>query len=238
MSEVLLEVSGISAGYGSLAVLHDVSIAVRRGQIVALIGSNGAGKTTLVKTINGLLSPVSGSIRLAGRDMSCEEAHVRTQAGIATVAEGRKLFPAMTVVENLVAGGTFTRARHDRAQAIDECFSMFPRLAERRGQQAGSLSGGEQQMVAIARALVTRPQVLMLDEPSTGLSPRVVGEIFETLASLTSRGIGILLVEQNVALTLEVANYACVLARGQIVLHGPAIELADNAAVRSAYLGI
>ncbi|MEO8297792.1 MAG: ABC transporter ATP-binding protein [Burkholderiales bacterium] len=236
--EILLKASGISAGYGAIEVLHEVSLEVASGRIVALIGSNGAGKTTLVKAINGLLAASTGTVWFAGRDVSRDAPYLRTQAGIATVAEGRKLFPEMTVAENLLASGTFARVKAQRAGMIEECFSMFPRLHERRSQLVGSLSGGEQQMVAIARALVTTPRVLILDEPSTGLAPRVVGEIFEALVGLTKRGIGVLLVEQNVALTLDVADRAYVLARGRVVLEGPAHELRENPAVRSAYLGV
>lgn len=238
MAETLLKTDGIYSSYGSLAVLKDVSLSVDAGEIVALVGSNGAGKTTLVKTLNGLHASSSGRIILDGTDVTDLPAHRRTQAGLATVAEGRKLFPEMTVEENLLAGGTFGRVRAERSQMIEECYTMFPRLGERRAQLTGSLSGGEQQMVAIARALITRPRVLILDEPSTGLSPRVVGEIFEALAGLIRKGIGILLVEQNVALTLDVADRAFVLARGEIVLSGLASELAMNPAVRDAYLGV
>jgi len=236
--EVLLQALNISAGYGAVAVLRDVSLDLAKGKIIALIGSNGAGKTTLVKTINGLIAPNAGTIRFAGREINQDPAHFRTRTGIATVAEGRKLFPEMTVLENLIAGGTFARAKIQRNQVIGECFDMFPRLRERCRQRVGSLSGGEQQMVAIARALVTAPRLLILDEPSTGLAPRVVGEIFEALAGLTRRGISILLVEQNVALTLEMADYAYVLARGRIAVEGLASQLADDPAVRNAYLGV
>ncbi|MDO8777889.1 MAG: ABC transporter ATP-binding protein [Burkholderiaceae bacterium] len=237
MHDVALDIKHLSAGYGRLSVLNDVSLEVRRGSIIALIGSNGAGKTTLVKAINGLLPITSGTVRFDGEDIGKHAAYVRTRIGIATVAEGRRLFPEMTVEENLLAGGTFGGAKAGRKEGLAECFEMFPRLKERSRQLVGSLSGGEQQMVAIARALMTRPQLLILDEPSTGLSPRIVGEIFATLNGLRARGIAILLVEQNVGLSLEVASFAYVLARGKVVLEGAAGELVNNAAVRSAYLG-
>jgi branched-chain amino acid transport system ATP-binding protein len=238
MSNELLAAAGVAANYGAFNALHGVSINVRRGAFVALIGSNGAGKTTLVKVINGLLRPQAGTVRFDGADMRSCAPHERTRRGVATVAEGRKTFGELTVAENLLAGGTFSRVKAKRLEKLDECYHIFPKLYERRSQLVGTLSGGEQQMVAIGRALMTCPSLLVLDEPSTGLSPRVVADIFHVLKQLAAGGMGILLVEQNVALTLEVAEYAYVLARGELVLEGKAKTLAADPAIRAAYLGI
>lgn len=238
MSDPLLAVRNACAFYGSVQALNDVSLEVMAGTTVALIGSNGAGKTTLVKTINGLLSSSKGSVQLLGQSMGSLPPHERTRAGIATVAEGRKLFPEMSVEENLTAASTYKEVRQRRDIQREQIYEMFPQLKERWQQTVGSLSGGEQQMVAIGRALMTSPKLLILDEPSTGLSPRVVQEIFETLDALRKNGVSILLVEQNVRLSLKVASYGYVLAQGKIVLQGPATDLSENPKVQAAYLGM
>lgn len=235
MSKLL--VSSVSTGYGKVDVIRDVSIAIMPGQRVALVGSNGAGKSTLVRAINGLLALRAGTVTWDGRPIGAMKPAHRTQAGIATVPEGRLLFPECSVRENLVAASTFGAARDMRDTTLEEVFSLFPRLRERASQAAGTLSGGEQQMVAIGRALMTRPQLLILDEPSIGLAPRVVAEIFEVLGRLSATGLSLLLVEQNVQLSLRSADHAYVLRRGEMVLDGPAAEVLADAGVRRAYLG-
>ena len=237
MTERALDLREVSASYGAVQVLHGVSLHVLAGQTVALIGSNGAGKTSLVRALNGLLPLRGGELLLQGEPLHGLPAFERTRRGLATVAEGRLLFPELSVQDNLLAAATHAPARAERDARLAQCYTMLPRLRERHRQAAGSLSGGEQQMVAIARALMTGPRVLVLDEPSTGLSPRIVQEVFETLAALRAQGFAILLVEQNVALSLRVAQQAYVLAQGRIVLSGSAAELTDHPGVRSAYLG-
>jgi len=235
MSGLVLD--GISAGYGKVDVVRGVSLAIPAGRRVALIGSNGAGKSTIVRTINGLLPLRAGSITWDGAAMGSVRASLRTRAGIGTVPEGRLLFPECSVTENLVAASTFGEAKARREDSLESIFGLFPRLRERAAQRAGTLSGGEQQMVAIGRALMTRPRLLVLDEPSIGLAPRIVAEIFEVLSKLTSTGLSLLLVEQNVQLSLRSVDEAYVLRQGQIVLHGVAAELLDHPQVRAAYLG-
>lgn len=232
-----LSVNGIVAGYGKADIIHDIAIDIPSGGRVALVGSNGAGKSTIVKTINGLIASRRGSISWDGREISKDRAALRTQAGIATVPEGRLLFAECTVMENLIAASTFGQAKAQRAQTLEYVLDLFPRLRERARQRAGTLSGGEQQMVAIGRALMTRPRLLILDEPSIGLAPRIVEEIFAVLGVLTQTGLSLLLVEQNVQLSLRSVDYAYVLQRGELVNQGPASQLMDDPAVRAAYLG-
>ncbi len=228
---------GVSAGYGRISVLHEANLAVASGQKVALIGSNGAGKTTLVKAINGLLPVSAGTVKWDGTDIAALSAQVRTRARIATVAEGRQLFPDCTVQENLAAASTYGEPKRRRDETIEYVLTLFPRLRERAKQRAGTMSGGEQQMLAIGRALMSLPCLLILDEPSIGLAPKVVGEIFEVLGQLCDGGVTLLLVEQNVKLSLETVDYAYVLRQGRIVLEGPSEQLLGNDEVRIAYLG-
>ena len=233
-----LVVTGLCAGYEQHDILHAVDITVAPGEAVALLGSNGAGKTSLVKAINGLLPLRAGQVQWDGAPLGALPAFTRVQRGVVTVAEGRKLFPECTVEENLLAASMFGAARTRRAENLHQVFEMFPRLKERVRQAAGSLSGGEQQMVAIARALMAMPRLLILDEPSTGLAPKIVQEIFAVLAQLYSKGLSVLLVEQNVEIALSAVDRAYVLQQGHIVLQGSAAEMASNPQVREAYLGV
>ena len=233
-----LTLERVSAGYGKADVVRDINLVIGSGQRVALIGSNGAGKSTVVKTINGLVATRRGRVTWDGGELGRMPVSDRTRAGIGTVPEGRLLFPDCTVTENLVAASTFGKAREQRDEGLARVFDLFPRLAERARQRVGTLSGGEQQMVAIGRALMTRPRLLVLDEPSIGLAPRVVAEIFEILGTLTRTGLSLLLVEQNVQLSLRSVDHAYLLQQGEVVLQGPSEELLDNPLVRAAYLGM
>jgi branched-chain amino acid transport system ATP-binding protein len=234
----MLEVKGINVYYGPLQVLFDVSLSVKEKEIVTVIGPNGAGKTTLLKTISGLLHPKSGSIRFLGEEISSLPAEVVVRRGVAHVPEGRGLFPYMTVLENLQLGAYTKEARSKMKETLEEVFELFPRLKERKDQLAYTLSGGEQQMLAIGRALMSRPKLLMLDEPSQGLAPKLVKSVMQTLEELNARGITILLVEQNVHHALNLADRGFVLENGRVVLEGAAQELLNNSHVKSAYLGI
>jgi branched-chain amino acid transport system ATP-binding protein len=234
----MLEVKGINVYYGPLQVLFDVSLSVKEKEIATVIGPNGAGKTTLLKTISGLLHPKSGSIRFLGEEISSLPAEVVVRRGVAHVPEGRGLFPYMTVLENLQLGAYTKEARSKMKETLEEVFELFPRLKERKDQLAYTLSGGEQQMLAIGRALMSRPKLLMLDEPSQGLAPKLVKSVMQTLEELNARGITILLVEQNVHHALNLADRGFVLENGRVVLEGAAQELLNNSHVKSAYLGI
>jgi branched-chain amino acid transport system ATP-binding protein len=234
----LLEVTGLRAGYGEVPVLHDVALAVPEGAITALIGANGAGKTTLLRTISGILRADSGGIRYDGQAIERMPPDRIVAAGLVHVPEGRRLFPTMTVLENLLVGSSAPKARARRRECLDAVFQLFPRVYERRRQHAGTLSGGEQQMVAIGRALIACPRLLLLDETSLGLAPLVVDEIFRAIARLNAQGMTILIVEQNTALALEAARYAYVIEHGRIVLHGTTDALAQDDRVRRAYLGV
>jgi branched-chain amino acid transport system ATP-binding protein len=234
---VLLRVDGIHTFYGAIEALKGVSIEVREGEIVTLIGANGAGKSTTLRSINGLVHPRSGTITFRGKDITRAPAHEVVRMRIAQSPEGRRLFPRMTVVENLEMGAF---QQHDRAafrEDIERVFDLFPRLAERRHQKAGTMSGGEQQMCAIGRALMARPQLLMLDEPSMGLAPIFVERIFEVVAEINGQGTTILLVEQNALMALQVAHRGYVLETGTVALTDDAKVLARNEDVRKAYLG-
>lgn len=235
MSRLVLQ--GVAAGYGKADVIRGIDLTIESGRRIALVGSNGAGKSTVVKAINGLLPTRAGTIDWDGTTLGAMKASDRTRAGIGTVPEGRMLFPECTVRENLVAASTFGAAKEHRERGLERVYGLFPRLRERAGQRAGTLSGGEQQMVAIGRALMTRPRLLVLDEPSIGLAPKVVAEIFEVLSRLTREGLSLLLVEQNVQLSLRFVDEAYVLRQGQVVLQGAAAELLDHPQVRTAYLG-
>ncbi len=232
----MLEVRGLHVSYGEIPALTGVSLSVARGEIVALLGNNGAGKTTTLRTISGLLAPRAGDVLLDGESLRGLPPHAIVRKGIAHVPEGRRVFNRLTVKENLDMGA-YARADVGITADLERVFALFPRLRERRAQVAGTLSGGEQQMLAIGRALMANPQLLLLDEPSMGLAPVLVEQIFETVRDINREGTTILLVEQNAALALEVAPRAYVLETGAVVLSGEAAELAQNQDVRRAYLG-
>jgi branched-chain amino acid transport system ATP-binding protein len=234
---MLLTLDGVETYYGSIQALKGISIDVREGEIVTLIGANGAGKSTTLRSINGLNHPRRGKIVFQGRDITHEAAHNIVKMGIAQSPEGRKLFPRMTVTENLEMGAFQRRDRGGMKEDMDRVFELFPRLAERRHQKAGTMSGGEQQMCAIGRALMARPKLLMLDEPSMGLAPIFVQRIFETIVEVNKQGTSILLVEQNALMALEVAGRGYVLETGTVKLADEAKALARNEDVRKTYLG-
>jgi branched-chain amino acid transport system ATP-binding protein len=234
----LLEVRALEACYGEARALNGVTFDVPRNSIMTVIGSNGAGKTSLIRAIAGMLAPSAGRIRFDGQDISGFDSHRTCELGIGQVAEGRQIFPSLTVEENLILGGSLKRARANQPRNLRRAYDMFPRLAERRRQKAGTLSGGEQQMLAIGRCLMAEPQLILFDEPSLGLSPVAVELVFATIRDLRTSGVTVLLVEQNVADSLEIADHAAVLENGTIVLSGPASDVACNAQVKSAYLGI
>ncbi len=234
----MLEIAGLRAGYGGPDVLQGLDIAVGEGEFVAIVGPNGAGKTTLFKTISGLLVPSAGSMRFAGRDLRALRPPERPHLGIAHVPEGRQVFPSLTVMENLEMGASTAAGRRDWARNLERILALFPVLAERRGQAAGTLSGGEQQMLAIGRGLASSPRLLMLDEPSMGLAPAVAEQIFARLAEIHRDGIAILLVEQRVAEALASAERGYVLEGGRIALEGDYAVLSGDDRVRQAYLGL
>ena len=223
--------------YGPIRAVRDVSLEVAPGEVVALIGANGAGKTTTLRTIAGLLRPAGGSIRFAGAAVAGVRPHRLVRQGLVLVPEGRGILTRLTVLDNLLLGATARRDRSEVAADLERAYARFPRLAERRAQSAGTLSGGEQQMLAIARALMARPRLLMLDEPSLGLAPLVVREIFAAIRDLKASGVTILLVEQNARAALEIAERAYVLETGRVALSGPAAELLTSEQVIRAYLG-
>jgi branched-chain amino acid transport system ATP-binding protein len=233
----LLEVSEIETFYGSIQALKGISLDVHDGEIVTLIGANGAGKSTTLRSINGLNHPRSGTIAFQGREITHDPPHDIVKRGIAQSPEGRKLFPRMSVTENLEMGAFQRRDRTTFREDMERVFELFPRLAERRNQKAGTLSGGEQQMCAIGRALMARPTLLMLDEPSMGLAPIFVERIFETIVEVNRQGTSILLVEQNALMALEVASRGYVLETGHVALADDAKALAKNPEVRKTYLG-
>jgi len=233
----LLEVRDVETYYGSIQALKGISIEVREGEIVTLIGSNGAGKSTTLRSINGLNHPRNGTISFQGRDITRDAPHSIVKMGIAQSPEGRKLFPRMSVTENLEMGAFQRSDRSGIREDMDRVFTLFPRLAERRTQKAGTMSGGEQQMCAIGRALMARPTLLMLDEPSMGLAPIFVERIFETIVEVNKQGVSILLVEQNALMALHVANRGYVLETGKVALADDAKALAKNPEVRKTYLG-
>ena len=231
----MLEVRGITGGYGYIQILWDVSFNIKEGEVVTIIGPNGAGKTTLLKTISGLLKPWSGEIYFRGKRISGLPAYKIVAEGIALVPEGRELFPKMSVMDNLLLGSYLSSSK--RQETLEKVFDLFPVLRERRNQMAGTLSGGEQQMLAIARGLMSNPKLLMLDEPSLGIAPIVVLKIFDTIKRLNEMGVTILLVEQNVYHALELAHRGYVLERGRVVLEGERKFLIENKYVKEAYLG-
>ncbi len=234
----MLRVEKVSAGYGSLQVLWDVSFEVKEGEIVTIIGSNGAGKTTIANVITGLLKPLSGSVTFNGEEITTLPANERVRRGIALVPEGREIFPKMTVLDNLLLGAYTVKDRREVEERLRWVYDIFPKLKERERQIAGTLSGGEQQMLAIARSLMTNPKLLILDEPSLGLAPIVVIKVFEIIERLNREGVTILLSAQNVYRALEIASRAYVLETGRITLAGRGRELLENPYVKEAYLGV
>jgi len=234
----LLSVESLDVSYGNVQAVWDVSFRVEAGEILTLVGANGAGKTTLLKTAAGLLAPRRGRILFDGRDLVDRPAHTRASDGLVLVPEARQLWPGMTVLENLEMGAWGKRARAESARTLEEVFAMFPVLEERHAQIAGTLSGGEQQMCAIGRGLMARPRLLLLDEPALGLSPRLVREVFASLSAIRKTGVTVLLVEQNVAHALALADHACVLETGRVTLAGRARDLACDPRVREEFLGV
>jgi len=233
----MLQIENLQVAYGKVQALWGVSLSIDEGQIVALVGANGAGKTTLLKTVSGLLRPVSGSITFQGAPLAEASPTQIVHQGLIHVPEGRKLFPDMTVLENLLLGGYCTRI-NQRGQRLEQVFTVFPALKERQGQTAGTLSGGEQQMVAIGRGLMAAPKLLMLDEPSLGLSPFLVDEMFRVVEEVNQLGVTVLLVEQNTQHALSIAHRGFVMESGRIALSGSGEELLANPEVRKAYLGL
>ncbi|ALT76303.1 MULTISPECIES: ABC transporter ATP-binding protein [unclassified Roseateles] len=237
----MLEIKNLSAGYGKVQVLHGISMHVPKGKVVTLIGSNGAGKTTTMRAVSGMIAPTAGEISLNGKRIDGMESYDIARRGLAHSPEGRRVFATMTVTDNLRLGAfpryTGSRPKGDVAADLERAMELFPRLKERREQLAGTLSGGEQQMLAMARATMLNPDVMLLDEPSMGLAPILVAEVFRIIARLKEQGVTMLLVEQFAAAALGVADYGYVLENGRISLHGPAEKLRDDPAVKAAYLG-
>jgi branched-chain amino acid transport system ATP-binding protein len=234
----MLQVQELDLRYGEAQALDRVSLEVEEGEIVAIVGANGAGKSSLIRSIAGIEKPSAGKILFRGRDITGWESFATCELGIGQVAEGRQIFPTLTVAENLAMGGLLPRARRKARQALADVYEMFPRLAERHRQTAGTLSGGEQQMLAIGRCLMGQPEFIMFDEPSLGLAPLVVQEVLSTIRALHRRGLTILLVEQNVAVSLKISRRAYVLENGRIVMSGPGEALLHDDRVRQAYLGL
>ena len=234
----MLEIADLSAGYGEAGVLHAVSLDVARGSITALVGSNGAGKTTLMRTVAGLLPVKAGGIVFDGSDLTRAAPHDRVERGLSLVPEGRLIFPGFSVEENLRAGAIAPHARPRLAARLEEMYALFPILKQRRRQPGGTLSGGEQQMLAIARGLMSCPRLLLLDEPSLGLAPAVAQSLFETIVRIRGTGVTVFVVEQDIRSTLEIADTAYVLENGRIVMLGTAADLLEDPQVRQAYLGL
>jgi branched-chain amino acid transport system ATP-binding protein len=234
----MLSVQNLDLYYGDAQALSDVSLQVPQGEIAAIVGANGAGKSSLIRCIAGIERARSGKVIFQDKDITGYESHDICNLGIGQVAEGRQVFPSLTVLENLQMGALLPRARSGASKNLEDVFALFPRLAERRHQLAGTMSGGEQQMLAIGRCLMGAPELIMFDEPSLGLAPLVVQEVLHTIRVLNGRGLTILLVEQNVAVSLKISNRAYVLENGRIVMSGPGAELLHNDRVRQAYLGL
>lgn len=234
----ILKIENIDVFYDDLQVIWSVSLEVNRGEIVALLGANGSGKSTILNTVSGLLTPASGSITFEDQRLDQVPAHKVIEHGIAQVPEGRRLFPEMTVRENLIMGSLTPKAKARRNETIEWVFGLFPRLREREKQMAGTLSGGEQQMLAVGRGLMSLPKLIMLDEPSLGLAPILVAEIFNIIYRIQQEGVTVLVVEQNTKHTLEICHRGYVLENGRVVLDGTGQELLDNEQVKQAYLGI
>ena len=234
----MLKVGDLKVNYGNFEALRSVSLEVGEGEIVALLGANGAGKSTTINTISGLTELRGGELTFEGDNLAALPAHQRVERGVVQVPEGRKLFPVMTVLDNLLVGSFTEKARKHRAERLDLVFGLFPKLAARKSQLAGTLSGGEQQMCAVARGLMAMPKILMLDEPSLGLAPIMVETIFEAIVEINKRGTSILLVEQNVLYALEIAHRGYVIETGETVLQGTSRDLSANDELRKAYLGL
>lgn len=234
----ILEVRDVASGYGDVQILWGASLALQEGKMTCLVGTNGVGKTTLLRTVMGQLKPTAGSIRFEGKDVSRLPAYAKAAMGLVLVPEGRQLFTDMSVVENLEMGASTARSRPHLKRNLERVFALFPRLQERMHQKAGTLSGGEQQMLAVARGIMAEPKVLMIDELSLGLSPVLTLQLFKNLKQLKQTGLTILLVEQNVQMALAVSDYGYVLAQGRTELEGAARQLASNDHVRTAYLGL
>jgi branched-chain amino acid transport system ATP-binding protein len=234
----VLKLAGISASYGSVPAISHVSIEIGEGEAVGLLGANGAGKSTTLRAISGLVRLTSGSVSFAGIDLASLAPHKIPELGIAHVPEGRQVFPEMTVQENLEIGAYVPKAKAERSRTLELVYSIFPRLADRRRQLAGTMSGGEQQMLAVGRGLMLKPRLLMLDEPSLGLAPVMTDVTFEKIGEIHKMGTAILLVEQNVSRALSLVQRAYVLESGNVIMHGSSAELADNKQVQAAYLGI
>jgi branched-chain amino acid transport system ATP-binding protein len=234
----MLQIRKLNFAYGDLQVLWDVDLEVKQGEIVTVVGSNGAGKSTILKNVSRLVRPTTGSITFEGHELSHVPSHKVVEMGIVQVPEARRIFPEMTVTENLRMGSFVKATRKDRERNMERVFSLFPRLAERKSQLGGTMSGGEQQMLAIGRGLMGNPRVILLDEPSLGLSPLLVRNIFEIIKEINRQGTTILLVEQNVFQSLRISHRAYVLETGRVVLSGTGAELLDNAHVKKAFLGI
>ena len=234
----LLEVTNLDLYYADAQALAGVSLEIPKGEIVAIIGANGAGKSSLIRAIAGIERPHGGRIVFAGRDLTGLDSHEICNLGIGQVAEGRQLFPTLTTIENLAMGAMLPRARAKMKQTMESVFELFPRLAERKKQLAGTLSGGEQQMLAIGRCLMGRPELIMFDEPSLGLAPNVVQQLLQMIHTLNQKGLTVLLVEQNIAVSLKLSQHAYVLENGRIVVAGSGHELLNDQRVRRAYLGL
>lgn len=237
----MLSIKNLEAGYGKVKVLHGISIDVPKSQVITLIGSNGAGKTTTMRAITGMIKPTGGEITLDGKKIDGFDSHKIARLGMAHSPEGRRVFSTMSVTDNLLLGAfprlTYSRPKGDVKGDLERAMDLFPRLKERRNQLAGTLSGGEQQMLAMARAIMLNPEIILLDEPSMGLAPILVDEVFKIIARLKSEGVTMLLVEQFAAAALNVADYGYVLENGHITVHGPAEKLKNDPAVKAAYLG-
>jgi branched-chain amino acid transport system ATP-binding protein len=238
VSEVLLQVEDLEAGYDDVQVLWGISLAVQQGAMTTLLGANGAGKTTSLRAITGSLRPRAGRVVFHGEDVTKLSAHAKVARGLVLVPEGRQLFSAMTVEENLEMGAFSDRARPHFRDQLDKVYTLFPRLKERRHQKAGTFSGGEQQMLAIARGLMSMPEILIIDELSLGLAPVIVQQLVETLKALKAAGVTVMLVEQNLHLALAICDYAYVIAEGRPFLEGPCREVAAKPEIRQAYLGL
>jgi branched-chain amino acid transport system ATP-binding protein len=234
----LLEVTDLEAGYGQIRVLHGISLYVERSEVVAVLGANGAGKSTTLLTISGVVGVSAGTVMFDGEDITSLPGHLVARRGLAQVPEGRGVFPQMSVEENLIMGAIHERSKTVRRERLQRAYDLFPKLGQRRRQNAGSMSGGEQQMLAIGRALMAEPSMVMLDEPSLGLAPALVETVFDTIVTIREAGLGVLLVEQNAGEALEISDRAYVMEQGAIVLSGPAQEVKSNENVRAAYLGV
>jgi branched-chain amino acid transport system ATP-binding protein len=234
----MLEIRKLNFAYGDLQVLWDVDLEVKKGEIVTVVGANGAGKSTILRNVSRLVKPSAGALTFEGADLTKIPSHKVVELGIVQVPEARRIFPEMTVVENLRMGSFVKATRKDRERNMERVFSLFPRLAERKGQLGGTMSGGEQQMLAIGRGLMGNPRLMVLDEPSLGLSPLLVRNIFETIKEINRQGTTILLVEQNVYQSLHISHRAYVLETGRVVLSGTGAELLDNTHVKKAFLGM